>query len=114
MQIFRNFQGRQVRFTNERLDHILESHEDMEPLIFAIRETLELPNAVIQSNTNRNAHLYYREYTETHAGDKYMCVVVIMLENDAFIASLESKSEKALSYGKRGNKTLVRLGGRFP
>ena len=57
MQIFRNFQGRQVRFTNERLDHILESHEDMEPLIFAIRETLELPDAVIQSNTNRNAHL---------------------------------------------------------
>ena len=86
MQIFRNFQGRQVRFTNERLDHILESHEDMEPLIFAIRETLELSDAVIQSNTNRNAHLYYREYTETHAGDKYVCVVVI-LENDAFIAS---------------------------
>ena len=87
MQIFRDYQGRQVRFTNERLDHILESHEDMEPLIFAIRETLELPDAVIQSNTNRNAHLYYREYTETHAGDKYVCVVVIMLDEDAFIAS---------------------------
>ena len=56
-------------------------------MIFAIRETLELPGAVIQSNTNRNAHLYYKEYTETHAGDKYICVVVIMLEDDAFIAS---------------------------
>ena len=87
MQILQDYRGRQIRLTEERLDHILESHEDMEPLLFAISETLESPDAVVQSNTNRNAHLYYREYVETHAGDKYVCVVVIMLEDDAFIAS---------------------------
>ena len=56
-------------------------------MLFAIRETVESPDAVVQSNSNPNAHLYYRRYTDTHAGDKYVCVVVIMLENDAFIAS---------------------------
>ena len=87
MQIFHDYQGRQVRFTDERLDHILENHEDMEPLIFAIRETVEAPDAVVQSNSNPNARLYYRRYTDTHAGDKHVCVVVIILEDDAFIAS---------------------------
>lgn len=87
MQIFQDYQGRQVRLTDERLDHILENHEDMEPLIFAIRETVESPDAVAQSNSNENAHLYYREYSDTHAGDKYVCVVIIMLDDDAFIAT---------------------------
>lgn len=59
----------------------------MEPLVNAIRETAESPDAVVQSNTNRNARLHYREYIGAHAGDKQVCVVVIMLEDDAFIAS---------------------------
>ena len=87
MQVFRDYQGRQVRLTDERLDHILENHEDMELLVFAISETLELPDAVVQSNSNPNARLYYREYRNTHAGDKYICVVAIMLEDDAFVVS---------------------------
>ena len=87
MQTFQDYQGRQVRLTDERLDHILENHEDMEPLVFAIRETVESPDAVVQSNSNRNARQFYREYTGTHAGDKHVCVVIIMLEDDAFISS---------------------------
>ena len=59
----------------------------MEPLVFAISETLVLPDTVVQSNSNPNARLYYREYRNTHAGDKYVCVVVIILDDDAFVVS---------------------------
>lgn len=84
MQTFYDYQGRQVRFTDERLGHILENHEDMEPLLFTIRETVEAPDAVIQSNSNKNAQLCYRRYSNTQGNDIYVCVVVIMLEDDAF------------------------------
>ena len=87
MRIFQDYQGTRVRLTDERLDHILENHEDMENRIFAIREAVESPDAVIQSNSNSNALLYYRKYTDIQGNYIYVCVVVIMLEDDAFVAS---------------------------
>lgn len=87
MQVFRDYQGREVRLTDERLAHILEGHEELIGFEPAIRETLEGPDSVAQSNTNPNARLYYRWYERTARGAKYLCVVVIMQEHDAFVAS---------------------------
>ncbi len=87
MQLFRDYQGREIRLTDERLAHIFQQHPYMTQMEYAIHETLEDPDAVVASNTNPNAHLYYRWYPQTDAGAKYMTVVVIIDLNDAFVAS---------------------------
>jgi hypothetical protein len=87
MQWFRDYQGREVRLTDERLAHILEGHPELIGFESAIRETIVEPDTVAQSTTNPIARLYYRWYEHTSAGANYLCVVIIMLENDAFVAS---------------------------
>lgn len=87
MEIFTDYLERNIRLTDERLAHILDGHEDLKGFEFAIQETIKSPDIVVQSNSNENAHLYYRWYTETNVGDNYLCVVVIILEEDAFIVS---------------------------
>ena len=84
MKTLKDFEGRIVRLSNERLKHILE-HPEMENLIPEIKTTLESPLRVIESLTDTQAHLYYRFYVGTKVGDKYMCVVVKVEADDAFV-----------------------------
>ena len=84
MKIFRDFEGRIVRLTEERLRHILE-HPEMENMLEAIRQTITLPQRVIQSLSDQEARLHYRFYVGTRVGDKYLCVVVKILQEDAFV-----------------------------
>lgn len=51
----------------------------------AIAETLLSPQMVIQSLSDPEAHLYYRFYVGTRVGEKYLCVVVKIKEEDAFV-----------------------------
>lgn len=51
----------------------------------AIRETLADPDEVRVSNQDRQVSLYYRWYNTSDIDNKFICVVVRMLENDAFI-----------------------------
>ena len=57
----------------------------MSDLEAAIAETLGRPARVIQSLSDQQAHLYYRWYVGTRVGDKYLCVVVKVVGNDAFV-----------------------------
>ena len=50
-----------------------------------IKETLLEPQQVIQSVSDKDANLYYRFYIGTKVGDKYLCVVVKMIKQDAFV-----------------------------
>jgi hypothetical protein len=84
---FTDYRGRTVRLTEERLAHIQEAHPELSGFEAAIGETLQHPNSVVQSLTNPHALLYYRWYEQTAVGAKYLCVVVILLADDAFIAS---------------------------
>jgi hypothetical protein len=53
---------------------------------WAVRETLEDPEEVRESRDDPNTvKLYYKRYIDTSVGDKFMCVVVKFLPNDAFI-----------------------------
>lgn len=61
MKILRDYNGIQIRLTDERIDHILE-HPEMVGLEGAIKETLEQPEIVIQSLSDTSAVLYYRYY----------------------------------------------------
>ena len=57
----------------------------MQNMESAIAETIESPQWVIQSVSDKNAHLYYNYYYETWVGNKWLCVVVKYQGEDAFI-----------------------------
>ncbi len=84
MRVIHDYQGVPVRLTDERLAHILE-HPEMIGLESAIEQTLARPETVIESFSDPQARLYYRFYIGTRVGDKYLCVVVKISRDDAFV-----------------------------
>lgn len=84
MKILKDFSGRLVRLSTERLKHILD-HPEMKGMTSKIAHTLTHPQKVIQSISDPQAKLYYRFYIGTKVGDKFLCVVVKMTMEDAFI-----------------------------
>ena len=84
MRIVRDYGGRRVRLTEERLIHILE-HPEMRGMVPKIEETLRHPLKVIRSKSDQQARLYYRFYFGVAVGDKYLCVVVKSGRLDDFI-----------------------------
>ena len=94
---FRDFEGRIIRLTEERWAHIRE-HPEMIGMEGAIAQTLESPEAVIRSLADSRAHLYHRFYVGTKVGDKFLCVVVKIQDDDAFVltAYLTEKVRKGV------------------
>ena len=84
MKTLRDFENRPIRLTSERRDHILK-HPEMARMLGAIAETVRSPEWVVQSASDERARLHYRYYYGTAVGDKYLCVVVKVAGNDAFI-----------------------------
>lgn len=82
--VYVDYQGRRIRLTEERLEHILE-HPEMRGMQSQIPETLLHPELVLESLSDPRARLYYRMYVGTRVGDKHLCVIVKMTDNDAFI-----------------------------
>ena len=96
MKMLADYQGLlTIRLTDERLAHIIE-HPEMVGLEAAVEETLKNPNVVIQSVSDETARLYYRFYSGTKMGDKFVCVVVKVKTDDAFVltAYLTDKPKK--------------------
>ncbi len=79
MPIVWDIEGRAIRLTDERRDHILE-HPEIAVLEGSIEETLRRPDAVMQSLSDSEARLYYRHYAKTLVGDKFLCVVAKSLQ----------------------------------
>ena len=50
-----------------------------------IAATLLRPERVVQSVSDRLVNLYYRFYPGTQVGDKWLCVVVKISADDAFV-----------------------------
>ncbi len=86
MPILLDYQNREVRLTEERLAHILD-HPEMVGMETQIADTLTQPNLVRQSRSDESVALLYRFYTQMAIGDKWLCVVVKYLPNDAFIVT---------------------------
>lgn len=84
MKTLIDYQERQVRLTEERLKHILR-HPELSAMEGEIDVTLRNPEEVRRSRTDETVLLSYRYYTGTPIGDKWLCVVVKYLENDAFV-----------------------------
>lgn len=79
-----DYKGNEIRLTDERRKHILE-HPEMARMEEAIGETLLNPECVVQSKSDDQAQLYYRYYTKTMVGGKFLCVVVKAIEENAFV-----------------------------
>ena len=60
-------------------------HPEMMELEMAIAETVLRPQQVVESLTDSLARLYYRFYTGTTVEDKYLCVIVKVVGDDAFV-----------------------------
>ncbi|WP_126147243.1 hypothetical protein [Synechococcus elongatus] len=86
MPILIDYQNREVRLTEERLAHILR-HPEMVGMETQIADTLKNPQLVRQSRSDESVGLFYRFYTQTAIGDKWLCVVVKYLCDDAFIVT---------------------------
>jgi hypothetical protein len=86
MRLLRDFQGLEVRLTDERLEHILE-HPEMRGSEAAIGVTLAFPERVIESLFDPDIRLYYRFYRRTVVGAKHLCVVVRISAEDAFVVT---------------------------
>ena len=85
MEWFRDVFNRDIRLTDERLEHIELDHPEMSGQIDKVAETLQTPEIVIRSRSDSEAELFYRHYSETPVGDKYMCVIVRGRSKDCFI-----------------------------
>jgi hypothetical protein len=86
MLILLDYQNRQVRLTEERLAHIL-THPEMVEMESQIADTLKNPQLVRKSRSDDSAELFCRFYTQLVIGDKWLCVVVKYLPDDAFIVT---------------------------
>ena len=97
MIVLRDFHGREIRLTDERLAHILE-HPEMQGQEQRIAETLLTPHSVVLSHHDPAVHLYHRLFDETPVSQKYLVVVVKHLEQDAFVitAFLTDKEKKGV------------------
>lgn len=98
MKILHDHEGLAIRLTDERLEHILE-HPEMKEMAKAIEETLLRPERVVESFSDPRARLYYRFYFGTLVGDKYVCVIVKVSSDDAFVltASLTDRIKKGVT-----------------
>ncbi len=93
--IFIDYNGRKIRLTSERQNHILE-HPEMLEQLNKIRETISSPEIVIATDADKTVHVYHRYYNTTPVTSKFLLVVVKMLDDDAFIltAFFSNRSKK--------------------
>lgn len=94
MQILTDYEGRQIRLTDERLAHILE-HPEMQGMELRIAHAVRHPERVLESLSDPQARLYYRFYVDTRVGGKHLCVAVKLEQNDAFILTAYLMSKPA-------------------
>lgn len=85
MKWFKDIHGRQIRLTDERLNHIEADHPEMSGQIDKIKETLSNPDAIIRSRTDPNAELFYKYYDITPVTKKYLCVIIKVITDDLFL-----------------------------
>ncbi len=84
MEILTDYQNRQIRLTEERLQHILD-HPEMVDMRSHLEIVLQTPEVVRQSRSDSQVYLYYRFYEQTIVGAKWLCVVIKDNSGDAFI-----------------------------
>jgi len=86
VRVFDDYSERELRLTDERLDHI-ERRPEMVDQLDRIAETLLEPEEVRVSDQDDSVHLYYRRYSETPVTEKFLRVVANVEVDSPFIIS---------------------------
>lgn len=84
---FEDIFQRRIRLSDERKSHLEEEHPELKNIMNKLEETLSNPDIIVKSNIDKDAELFYKWYTDTSAGNKYLCAVLVekILTNDIFI-----------------------------
>lgn len=75
MEILTDYQNRQIRLTEERLQHIFD-HPEMLDMRFQLEIVLQTPEVVRQSRSDSRVYLYYRFYEQTIVGNGYVLLLI--------------------------------------
>jgi len=59
----------------------------MEPMREQLEQTIAAPESVVESPSDPAARLYFRYYERTIVGGKYLCAVVMVSPDDAFVVT---------------------------
>ena len=87
-QEFQDLNGRRIQLTDESWAHVLEKRDYMADFRAEISETLREPDEIRRSLIDpERGRLYYKWYYGTIKGDKWVCVVVKMLTEEAFVTT---------------------------
>lgn len=70
MKFFEDLDGRKIRLTDERRDHI-ERRPEMNGQLERIEETLKKPDGIRISEKDVEVHLYHKKYGETPVSGKF-------------------------------------------
>jgi esterase/lipase len=90
---YQDHEKREIRLTDERLQHILE-HAELVGQIERIAEVIASPELVVISAKDETVIVYHRLYEKTPVTRKYLHVVVKVLEEDAFILTAYFSNRK--------------------
>ena len=85
MLILIDYKNRKVRYTDERIKHLENSHPEMVNQVGKIIEALSIPDYVIESKTDTNVELLYKYYALTPVKAKYLCITAKYKDSDNFI-----------------------------
>ena len=85
MEIIKDYHNRNIRFTDDRKDHIEQDHPEMLNQYDKIKDTLKSPFMIIRSKTDNDVELFYKKYSRTPVTEKYLCVVIKSRIEDSFI-----------------------------
>lgn len=69
--------GRIVELTQERKEHILEFHPDVESYLMKIPSTLESPDKIRRSRHNPEVLLFYKYFPEIRRGKYFVAVAKV-------------------------------------
>lgn len=82
--IFSDYRQRDIRLTEERLNHIY-THPEMKNQISKIEETLKDPDEVRKSDKDASVHLYFKSFENTPVTEKYLTAVVKVETRNPFL-----------------------------
>ena len=92
MKILKDYKGRSIRLSDERVRHFVKRLIKA-GMLDLIEDTVADPDFVIQSKSDALAAINYKFYRGTKAGDKFLCVVVKYLEDDAYVLTAYPSDE---------------------
>ena len=85
MHWFKDKFGRNIKLTDERLQHIKTDHPELQKPVDKIEETLMFPSTVIKSDDDPYVWLYYRPYRIFPRQKSFLLVIVKISNGEGFV-----------------------------